>query len=77
MPGIAPPCDQCKHPQAVHGRSDSVATGIACRVTRCECEGYVEPTEEPAEPEPDPKRLVIEIPDGFAVTVQLMPLEPS
>jgi hypothetical protein len=38
---------------------------------------YVPPTSEPDDPEPEPRRLVIEIPDGFAVTVQLMPLEQA
>jgi hypothetical protein len=74
MPGIAPPCAnaECQHPQAVHKEGE-----FDCRVTGCLCQDYQTPAEESEEPGADGKRLVIEIPDGFAVTVQLMPLEPS
>lgn len=63
-----PPCanPQCGHPYPVHVEE------LRCRVTRCECQRYVEPDDEPAAPEP--RRLVIEIPAGYAVTVQLVPL---
>lgn len=71
MPNIAPPCATCQHPEAVHAQSDT----FHCRVTGCACVTFRFPDEAPAPPDPDAKRLVIEIPDGFAVTVQLMPLE--
>jgi hypothetical protein len=78
MPGIAPPCAECQHPEAVHLQTVSgIGEGNGCRVTNCPCPGYGEPSEATEEPAGDAKRLVIEIPDGFAVTVQLMPVEPA
>jgi hypothetical protein len=70
MPNIAPPCDTCKHPFSIHEND-------RCRVTNCTCDEFMDPPDEPEKAVADAKRLVIEIPEGFAVTVQLVPLEPS
>lgn len=81
MPGIAPPCArvECKHPEGVHLIEDIDPRvgprATVCRVTGCQCLQFLEPEAEPEPPDPDAKRLVIEIPDGFAVHVQLVPVE--
>jgi hypothetical protein len=74
MPETVPPCSNfyCGHPYTVHTEQYG-----ACRVTKCACLGYLPPVEAVVDPDPEPQRLVIEIPEGFAVTIQLVPIETA
>lgn len=76
MPGIAPPCTRagCSHPRAVHGTPDGEFYKSACRVTSCDCRQYAESQDEP-EPDISPRQLVIDVPAGYIVNVQLVPVE--
>lgn len=67
-------CETCPHPRATHAPTEDAL----CRVNGCECPGYTVTMAE-REPEPEPTGgghpLLVVIPDGYAATVTLTPLD--
>ena len=52
----------CGHPRAIHA-------GDACRIGGCPCEGFDDGKQRPA----GPRRVSIDIPDGYSATIVLSP----
>lgn len=63
-------CTTCDHQLAAHQAEDTGKVG-RCRITGCSCEGW---TEEPvAAPVAGPRRVCIDVPDGYVLSVSLIP----
>ncbi|MCC6619469.1 MAG: hypothetical protein IT341_10585 [Chloroflexi bacterium] len=67
-------CVVCVHELQAHQSETDGKVG-ACRVTRCPCQDYAEPA---AEPMPaTPRRVCIDVPDGYVLSISLIPQEVS
>lgn len=60
-------CAACRHPFAAHDARQGF-----CRLGGCGCGGY--DSGEPEIVETGPRRVCVDVPDGFAVTFQLVPV---
>lgn len=61
-------CLECTHALKAHTRDGKVG---GCRITGCECGSFVEA---PIETPPGaPRRVCIDVPDGYVLSVSLYP----
>ena len=63
------PCLTCRHRKNLHDG--------ACRVTGCPCYAYADPQEQELLTTDRNEQVTFEIPPGFALTVQLVPILPE
>lgn len=62
----------CDHQRRLHAEAASPSPG-ACRITGCRCGAFNgSPDGQPA-----PRRISIDVPDGYAVHVSLVPIEAT
>lgn len=61
----------CDHRRSAHAEADTPSPG-ACRTTGCVC-GAFNHTPEPSAP----RRISIDVPDGYMVSVSLVPMEAT
>lgn len=61
-------CVRCQHPRAAHG-----GKGTACRFSRCGCESFDDGRPRPARP--GARRVAIDVPDGYTLSVTLIPFD--
>lgn len=57
---------ECGHPRAIHA-------GDACRINGCACTGFADGKKPPT----GPRRIAVDVPDGYMVTINLSPWDPS
>lgn len=60
---------ECGHPEKVHG-------GKGCRVTGCQCSG-LQLAEVQETKTPSGRRVCVDVPDGYMLTVSLVPYTES
>ena len=61
--------DACGHPSQLHANRPG---DTSCRVNGCSCRAFADP--EPGEaPERGPRRVAIDVPDGYIVSISLIP----
>ena len=61
-------CETCTHALEIHNEE-------GCRRTGCSCEGFA--FTEPVAVPPQVRRITIDLPDGFMVSVSLVPYTAS
>lgn len=61
----------CDHRRTAHAEADTPSPG-ACRITGCPC-GAFNHTPEPS----TPRRISIDVPDGYSVHISLVPVDPA
>lgn len=66
-------CEVCSHQLTAH-QSDTDGKVGPCRITGCECTAFVEPAPEPILA--GPRRVCIDVPDGYVLSVSLIPHQP-
>jgi hypothetical protein len=59
----------CAHPEAAHNK------GGACRIGGCSCPGFDDGQR--AEREPRMRRVAIDVPDGYTLSISLIPWGPE
>lgn len=62
-------CIHCPHPEAAHGKAGK------CRIGRCTCPGFDDGAAKPKVP--GFRRVAIDVPDGYAVQVVLIPQDST
>lgn len=62
-------CIHCQHPKASHSQVGN------CRLGGCGCPGFDDGTPKPKRP--GPRRVAIDVPDGYTLSVTLIPWDPS
>lgn len=62
-------CIHCQHPKASHNHLGK------CRLGGCGCQGFDDGT--PKATKPGPRRVAIDVPDGYVLSVTLIPHDPS
>jgi hypothetical protein len=60
-------CANCEHPRAIH------RTTGECRFNGCSCPGFDDGS--PEGQAPRSRRVCVDVPDGYAVQIQLLPTE--
>ena len=64
-------CD-CEHPKGLH-----IAGLNACRINGCSCPRFRDPGGQ-EQPEPGPRRVTVDVPDGYMLSISLVPYtEPA
>jgi hypothetical protein len=64
----------CGHRRKLH-RDAEDAEGRWCRVTGCPCEDFLAKEEPPGEPKV--RRISVDVPDGYTITISLIPWDPD
>jgi hypothetical protein len=59
----------CGHPEAAHNK------GGSCRIGGCSCPGFDDGTR--PEREPRMRRVAIDLPDGYMLSISLIPHDPD
>jgi hypothetical protein len=72
MSGIR--CETCTHALNAHQNAKTGKVAL-CRITGCGCTAFVEPKPEPVE-ESGPRRVCIDVPDGYVLSMSLIPHQP-
>lgn len=62
-------CPDCGHLTSVH--FDAEGQPVTCRITGCACETH--PAKDAAEVSTEARRICIDVPDGYMVSVSLVP----
>lgn len=63
-------CVACDHQLAAHQDAETGKVG-RCRITGCNCEAWAE---EPATaPVAGPRRVCVDVPDGYVLSISLIP----
>lgn len=62
-------CTACQHPKASHTQVGK------CRLGGCGCPGFDDGSTKPQRP--SARRVAIDVPDGYTLSVTLIPYDPS
>ena len=60
----------CTHPRAIHRGPEG-----PCGINGCKCEAFRDPDIIPEKPKQDRRRVCVDVPDGYVVQINLVPVE--